>query len=395
MGTQILRLATIAAAFAGGAVCASWVQAEPTSDRTYQKLEVFARVLRYVSRNYVQELPPEELVSRAIKGMVQTLDSHSAFLSPEQFAAMRVEAQPTFGGIGVELLFTGQKQVVLSEVHAGGPAARAGLLEGDRVLKVAGQSVKKMSLTEVAQAIKGEPGTEVKLAVQRAEQSLQVEMTRAQISPMAVSHRRVHGVPYIRIRRFVGTTYQEMLGALSALKAEGPVEGLILDLRDNPGGLLTEAVRVADTWLKKGLIVSTEGRGRLRDQEKAHPQGTEPNYPVVILVNGGTASAAEIVAGALKDHGRAELLGTQTFGKGSVQTIIELEDHSALRLTVARYFTPSHHSIEGTGIPPDIRVTAENGPQDLDPQLQAALEHLGAGAETDPSSVASPDRSAN
>jgi carboxyl-terminal processing protease len=220
-----------------------------------------------------------------------------------------------------------------------------------------------------------------------------VRLVRDRIQVASVDARRVGGFAYVRIRTFAERTAHDVQKALDALKKEGAITGLVLDMRDNPGGLLDQAVRVADIWLTSGVIVSTEGRHRPPDVEMAHPKATEAEYPMVILVNGGTASASEIVAGALQDHTRALILGTQTFGKGSVQTVIELEDQSALKLTIARYFTPKHRSIQGTGITPDVVVPAipgteateeaapENatlgqGQDEADNQLQAALEQL-------------------
>lgn len=369
--------ALILAAFTGGLVGARGVRAADDPDSTYRELAILARVLHYVETNFVAEVEPRALIHGAIRGMLATLDDHSTFMDPEQFAAIRSEAQGEFGGIGVELVRQKERLVVV-ERYPGSPAERQGIQLGDVVISVGGQPTEGSSLAEVVRRIKGPPGTTVGLGVERAADHRVEELilVRERIRMITVDGRWEGGFAYLRIKSFTERTSHDLTRALEALKAERPVPGLILDLRDNPGGLLDEAVRVADIWLQSGVIVSTEGRNRPADVELAHPKDTEPEYPLVVLVNGGTASASEIVAGALQDHHRAVILGTQTFGKGSVQTVIELEDHSALKLTVARYFTPQHRSIQGTGITPDEVVPPiadPQGPSGADKQLDAAV----------------------
>ncbi|MBK6688892.1 MAG: S41 family peptidase [Deltaproteobacteria bacterium] len=369
--------ALILAAFTGGLVAAGGVRAADDPDSTYRELAILARVLHYVETNFVAEVEPRALIHGAIRGMLATLDDHSTFMDPEQFAAIRSEAQGEFGGIGVELVRQKDRLVVV-ERYPGSPAERQGIQLGDVVISVGGQPTEGSSLAEVVRRIKGPPGTTVVLVVERAADHRVEELTvvRERIRMITVDGRWEGGFAYLKIKSFTERTSHDMARALEALKAERPIPGLILDLRDNPGGLLDEAVRVADIWLQSGVIVSTEGRNRPADVELAHPKDTEPEYPLVVLVNGGTASASEIVAGALQDHHRAVILGTQTFGKGSVQTVIELEDHSALKLTVARYFTPQHRSIQGTGITPDEvvpPVADPQGPLGADKQLDAAV----------------------
>lgn len=379
----------VLAAFLGGALTSAGVFATQNhADDTYRHLAVFARVLNYVENNYVDDVEPVVLIYGAIRGMLATLDSHSTFIEPEQYAALKSEARGEFGGIGVEVELSA-RGVLVVERYAGGPAVRAGLGLGDRIVAVDGQSIAGLSLPEVVRRIKGRAGTRVELTVARAqsERIEKVPVVRDRISIASVDSRRLDGdYGYIRIKNFTERTFHDMRRGLDTVTGDQPLRGLVLDLRDNPGGLLDEGVRVADTWLAEGVIVSTEGRGPNPDVELAHPKGTEPNYPVVVLVNGGTASAAEIVAGALQDHKRGVILGTQTFGKGSVQTVIELEDRSALKLTIARYFTPAHRSIRGTGITPDVVVpnrakAVESGDvgedaEKSDPQLEAALRML-------------------
>lgn len=345
------------AAFSGGALFAGSVEAiQNDGDGTYRKLAVFARVLNYVENNYVTPVEPDVLIYGAIRGMLATLDPHSGFMDPAQYEAVKSEAQGEFGGVGVEIVERDGRKIIVSR-YDNTPAERAGLAPGDAIIEVDGVPTLGMNLSEVVRRIKGPPGTQVSLRLERARGAREdVRLTRDRIQIVSVDARRVGELGYLKIRSFGERTAHDVEVALRDLRRDKAISGLVLDLRDNPGGLLDQGVRVADAWLNQGVIVSTEGRNRSPDLEIAHPKGTEPDYPVVVLVNGGTASAAEIVAGALQDHGRALILGTQTFGKGSVQTVIELEDRSALKLTIARYFTPRHRSIQGTGITPDIVV---------------------------------------
>lgn len=354
------QLALTGAAFLGGALFSGHVGAvADDSDLIYKKLAVFARVLSYVENNYVTPVDPEQLIYGAIRGMLATLDPHSTFMDPEQFAAVKSEAQGEFGGIGIEIVQRDGKMVIIA-CHADTPASRARLVPGDAISAVDGTSVAKMNLAEVVRRIKGAAGTSVLLAVERLRgRAIQdLRLTRDRIQIASVEGRQIDGFGYVKIRQFSERTTHDVQKVLEKLKKDGPIAGLALDLRDNPGGLLDQGVRIADLWLTSGVIVSTEGRHRSPDVELAHPKATEANYPLVVLVNGGTASASEIVAGALQDHGRALILGTQSFGKGSVQTVIELEDQSALKLTIARYFTPKHRSIQGIGITPDVVIPA-------------------------------------
>jgi carboxyl-terminal processing protease len=395
MRRVISHLSLASAAFLGGAVFAGNVGAIQDDDVTYRKLAIFARVLNYVENNYVTPVEPEQLVYGAIRGMLATLDPHSTFMDPEQFQAVKSEAQGEFGGVGIEIVQRDDKMVIVSR-YDDSPAAKAGLVPGDLIVGVDGKPVKGLGLAEIVRRIKGAPGSHVMLTVERGKSGAieDVRLVRDRIQVASVDVRKVGGFAFVKIRTFAERTAHDVQKGLDQLKKEGPIAGLILDLRDNPGGLLDQAVRVADVWLANGVIVSTEGRHRPPDVEMAHPKATEADYPIVVLVNGGTASASEIVAGALQDHARGVILGTQTFGKGSVQTVIELEDQSALKLTIARYFTPKHRSIQGTGITPDAVVPAmpgieaadgegaiENatlgqGQDEADNQLQAALEQL-------------------
>jgi carboxyl-terminal processing protease len=372
-------------AFAGGAASARAVDAGERDP--YGALAIFARVLHYVETAYVDPVEPTALVHGALRGMLAALDGHSAFIDAEQVAAMRSESPGEFGGLGVDLE-RGEAGLVIVARHPGTPAERAGLAPGDVLLAVEGEAVAPLTLTEAGRRVRGPPGSTVTLRLRRArtgrEETLRVVRERVRLA--SASGRTLgDGLALLELRAFSERTAMEVTEALSALRAEGPIRGLVLDLRGNPGGLLDQAVRVADLWLEGGVIVTTEGRRGPPEVERAHPLHTEPAYPIAVLVDGGTASSAEILAGALQDHGRAVLVGTQTFGKGSVQTLIELEDGSALRLTVARYFTPSHRSIHGSGIAPDrvVGPAGEGAPAagpGSDPQLEVARAEVAARA---------------
>ncbi len=390
LGPMRWSSATVIAAFVGGALGGGVVRADVDTDRTYRSLAVFARILGYIETHYVEQVPPSALIQGAIRGMLTQLDPNTAYLEAEQFAAMKTEARGEFGGVGVELIKREDRFMVVGR-YDGSPAEQAGLGIGDEIAGVDGAPVAGWSLAELVRRIKGPPDSKVSLTVRR--QSGKVEalnLSRARIRLTSVDWRSLeNGLAYVRIKTFTERTSHDVERALEGLREQRPIKGLLLDLRDNPGGLLEEAARVADFWLTDGVIVTTEGRHRPVDAVLAHPHGTEPDYPLVVLINGGSASAAEIVAGALQDHQRAVVMGNQSFGKGSVQTVIELEDHSALRLTIARYYTPQHRSIQGVGITPDVVVPStplvadasaaaltfpENGP--ADPQLQAATTLL-------------------
>jgi carboxyl-terminal processing protease len=330
-------------------------------DRKFEKLDVFARVLSYVENNYVEEVDERKLVYGAVKGMMRTLDPHSDFMTPEEFADMRADTDGEFGGIGIEINDDGGV-IVIVEPIAGAPAARAGLLAGDRIVAIDGAPTKGRPGSDTSARLRGRPGTPVKVSVERKgwDGPKEFALTRELIHVQAVEASLLEaGIGYVRIKQFQERTDEELLAALTRIKSEsgGNLTGLVLDLRGNPGGLLDQAVKVADLFLDRGVIVSTVGRGGKKlEEEVAREPGTWNSFPMVCLVNGGSASASEIVAGALQDHGRALLIGTQTFGKGSVQSVYELADGSGLKLTVARYYTPSGRSIQEKGITPDVVV---------------------------------------
>jgi carboxyl-terminal processing protease len=345
---------TLLLAFAAAAV--------PRKYSPYHKLDIFTRVLTYVENNYVEEVSQEELVYGAVKGMVKTLDPHSAFLTPEEYKDMKVETEGEFGGVGIEVELRDGKLIVIAPLQ-GSPAQKAGMRSGDRVIAIDGRDTSSMGINDAIHRMRGKPGTRVRLTVERAEwpKARDLELVRDVIRTVAVTSRMLEpGYATIAIKQFNEKVTRQMEEQLAALEKQsgGRLRGLVLDLRNNPGGLFDQSVRVADAFLESGTIVKTMGRhGKVVDEERARPRGTHSGFPMIVLVNGGSASASEIVAGALQDHGRAVIMGTQTFGKGSVQTLIEFpQDGSALKLTIARYYTPKGRSIQERGIRPDIVV---------------------------------------
>ena len=353
-------LCCILSAFLGGAAVAGVAAAVPKKAGPYYKLNVFSRVLSYVENNYVEDVNQDELIYGAIKGMLETLDPHTTFLRPEQYREMKNDTQGQFCGVGIEVDVRDGALTVLS-VMDDTPAAKAGLLSGDVLLRINDQPTRGM--TDYVQRMRGPAGSQVTLTVNRKgwREPKAMPLTRALITIRSVEAFSLEpGFGVVRVKQFTENVDRELEAALAGLIKEAPggkLRGLVLDLRNNPGGLLDQAVRVADAFIDSGLIVRTEGRnGRTLDEERAHARGTHLGFPIITLVNGGSASAAEIVAGALQDHGRSVILGTQTFGKGSVQTVIELDDGSALKMTIARYYTPSGRSIQEKGITPDLVV---------------------------------------
>lgn len=338
---------------------------------TYESLEAFTNVLAIVQKNYVEEVGTPKLVEGAINGMLTALDPHSAYLTPESYRELQVDTGGSFGGLGIEITLRDGILTVVSPIEDT-PAYRAGVKAGDQILKIDGQLTKDMTLVEAVKKMRGPEGSKITLSIRRegVPRLLEFSLNREIIKIQSVKARMLEkGYAYIRLTQFQDRTGVDLENALNGLiKEDGKLEGLVLDLRNNPGGLLSQAVKVADTFLDSGMIVYTEGRLDNQKQKYfAHPGGYA-DLPMIVLVNGGSASASEIVAGAIQDHGRGVILGTQTFGKGSVQTILPLENGAALRLTTAMYFTPNGRSIQVTGIGPDI--TLEN----LSPAQVAARE---------------------
>lgn len=330
----------------------------------FENLDTFSRVLHGILEYHVDPPSEDVLVQGAIRGLFESLDPHSGFLAPKLLGNLKTETEGRFGGVGVEVIPKGGWLTVVAPLDDS-PAAAAGIKAGDRIVKIDGLSTRAMSVGEAVAKLRGRPGSRVSLTVlRRGRAPFELSVRRAVVKAPSVRVELTDaGYPYIRITNFREQTFRDLVAAVEKASVQQPIKGLILDLRNNPGGLLNQSVAVADLFLKKGIIVMTESRGQVVDKQAAHEQGTQPDYPIVVLINGGSASAAEIVTGALQDHGRAVILGTQSFGKGSVQTVIEFEDHSALKLTVARYYTPRKRSIQAFGITPDIIVPEEHPAQ--------------------------------
>ncbi len=368
---------------------------------TYENLRLFTEVLSIIQSQYVDEVPPKDLVYSAIKGTLRGLDAHSSFLDPDMYREMGVETTGQFGGLGIEITLKDDILTVVAPIE-GTPAFRAGILPGDRIVKIEGMSTKDMQLSDAVKRMRGKPGSKIVISIVREglTEPKDYSITRELIQVQSVKTGELEpGIEYIRLRQFQEKTGQDVEGALEKYNKGKKIQGLVLDLRNNPGGLLTSSVEVAEKFLDSGkLVVYTEGRVRNQNMRfQAAGKRTWGDFPIIVLVNQGSASASEIVAGALQDWGRAVVLGTQSFGKGSVQTIIPLSDGSGLRLTTAKYFTPKGRSIHGKGITPDIIVEmpkpapGEQAPPPIvdeqarlqdqlkrDPQLQRAVDLLKA-----------------
>ncbi len=326
---------------------------------TYDNIETFTDVLALVQKNYVDEVSTKQLIDGAITGMLSALDPHSAYLNPEMYKELQVDTRGTFGGLGIEITLRNGLLTVVSPIEDT-PAFRAGVKAGDQIIKINDAFTKDMTLVDAVKRMRGPKGTTIHLTLHREGKPglIQLTLTREVIRIQSVKFRTLEkGYGYVRITQFQEHTDDDLERGLKTLAKEsgGRLSGLVLDLRNDPGGLLTQAVRVSDEFLDSGLIVYTDGRLESQKQKYfAHKQGSHIDFPMIVLVNGGTASASEIVAGALQDHKRALVLGEQTFGKGSVQTILPIDDNAALRLTTARYYTPSGRSIQALGITPDV-----------------------------------------
>src|SRR6266404_9296354 len=336
--------------------------ASPNSTETYKQLNLFGEVFERVRADYVDDVSDNSLVESAINGMLTSLDPHSNYLNTKNFNDMKVQTRGEFGGLGIEVSMENGLVKVVSPIDDT-PAARAGLKPGDLITHLNGDAVQGLSLQEAVEKMRGPVSSEIKLTIRReGRDPFDVKLTRAIIKIQSVrSHLEGNNIGYIRVTSFNEQTDVGLNNAMKNLKqqANNKLIGVILDLRNNPGGLLDQAVAVSDAFLEKGEIVSTRGR-RADDAQRynARPGDIATGLPMAVLINGGSASASEIVAGALQDHHRAVVIGTKSFGKGSVQTIIPLAGHGAMRLTTARYYTPSGRSIQARGIDPDIVVEA-------------------------------------
>lgn len=329
----------------------------------YEELATFNNVLSIVEKNYVEPVDDKKLIEGAIKGMLSSLDPHSNFLDADTFKEMQVETKGAFGGLGIEITVRDGYITVVSPI-AGTPAYRVGIQSGDKIVKIEGKSTKNLNLVEAVRLMRGPKGTKITISIFREGMTRPEDYTivRDVIKIKSIRARLLEeGYGYVRVASFQERTEQDLSKALSDFREDGALSGLVLDLRNNPGGLLDQAVKVSNLFLDGGLIVYTDGRVESQKMRFEATKGSKDvDYPMVVLVNGGSASASEIVAGALQDHKRALILGTKTFGKGSVQTIIPLDGGSGLRLTTAHYYTPSGHSIQAKGITPDIIVRPDD-----------------------------------
>lgn len=324
---------------------------------TYEELKTFSEVLNQVQRHYVDETKTKELVQGAIRGMLSTLDPHSAYMTPEMYKEMQVETKGEFGGVGIQIGVKENRLAVIAPIE-GTPAQRAGIKAGDFIVKVNDETTKDLTLMDAVQKMRGPKGTKVNLTIQRegTPDPLQFTLMRDTIKIESVKSKIIDNLGYVRLTQFQEATGRDLAKAIKQFR-EQKVQGAILDLRNNPGGLLTAAVDVSEQFLPNGkLVVFTKNREGKKDEWLAKSKDQMDELPIIILVNEGSASASEIVAGALQDWGRAVIVGTTSFGKGSVQTILPLGDGSGLRLTTAKYYTPKGRSIQSTGITPDIVV---------------------------------------
>ncbi|KLN59958.1 peptidase S41 [Kiloniella spongiae] len=380
---KVLLTTAFAIALPSGLVADSAV--DPRRD-TYRQLELFGDVFERIKANYVEEVSDEELIESAIHGMLTRLDPHSSYLTPDSFKDMRVQTRGEFGGLGIEVTMENGFVKVVSPIDDT-PAARAGIEAGDYITHLDDEAVLGLTLQEAVEKMRGKVGSELKITISReGVDSFDVTLERDVIKVRSVRHRIEDNIGYVRVSSFNEQTTPGLEKSIKAIQDElgDKMVGLVLDLRLNPGGLLTEAISVSDAFLEQGEIVSTRGRDNSNAQRFNARSGDLINgKPLVVLINGGSASASEIVAGALQDHRRAIIMGTQSFGKGSVQTIMPLLGNGAMRLTTSRYYTPSGRSIQAEGIAPDIIVeqakieTLDTKGQRREADLRGALDNKG------------------
>jgi len=341
----------------------------------YRKLAIFSKVLSYIESNYVEDISESDLMYGAARGLTDVLDPHSRFMDPEEYGRLKKETEGNeeIEGIGIDVEKRKNRFVIVSPIE-GSPAAKAGIEPGDVIKRVDGVEISPLEFDEAVARMQGPGGSEVTLVIERRGRELSFRIKRAKYEVKAVEGRLLdEGIAYIKLRVFAAGVDGALEKLLESMQKQnqknGGIRGLVLDMRRNPGGLLDQGIRVADLFIAEGLIVKTVGKaGKVMDEAKAHSRGTWSGFPMIVVVDGATASAAEIVAGALQDHGRAVVLGTQTFGKGSVQTVIDLDGCGGkpcgLKLTVARYYTPKGRSIQGQGITPNVVVDATAPPID-------------------------------
>jgi carboxyl-terminal processing protease len=333
-----------------------------------------------VEKNYVEPVETEKLMQGAINGMIKSLDPHSSFMTADMYKELEVETRGSFGGIGIEITIQKEVLTVVSPIEDT-PAYNAGVKAGDQIIRIDGKSTKDITIQEAVGKLRGPKDTKVTITILREGMAKprEIEITRSVIKVRSIKSKVYDDhIGYIRISSFQERTGDDLKKALQEIEAKArPLKGIVLDMRNNPGGLLNQSVEVSDALLKSGTIVSTRGRSKsMESRAVAKDDGDEPTCPIVVLVNEGTASAAEIVSGALQDNGRALILGAQTFGKGSVQTVIPLEDGAALKLTTAKYYTPKGRSIQAEGITPDIVVKPVRQPEEKGEDKANAENHM-------------------
>jgi carboxyl-terminal processing protease len=391
--TALLTLA----AFAGGAVCADYARARTERQSPYALMDQLARVLVWIENEYVDPVDRARLVEGAIKGMVAELDPHSSYMPPEDYGVFQGDTEGHFGGIGVEVDFSTDSVIVIAPIE-GSPAELAGIHAGDRIVAIDGQAVRDRSPAELVRTMRGDPGSKVLVTIRRegVDRLLFFTLVRRVVTVTSIASKLLAGnVAYVRVKTFQSGTHAELLDHIGRLRAKagGAFTGIVLDLRNNPGGLVNEASAVADELLDGGVIYTTRRRGQVVDEVRADSAGALRRGPAAVLVNEFSASAAELVAGALRDQHRATLVGASTFGKGSVQTIIDLPGGAGLRLTTLRYYTPSGQAIQARGVTPDVLVGGQPGDygivreQNLDNHLPAVE---GALTQTPPPVVTPP-----
>jgi len=350
---------------------------QPSDVESLDALRAFIEVYEHIKGEYVEEIDDQTLLNYAINGMLTKLDPHSGYLKPRDVSSLRDSTSGSFGGIGIEMDVVDGLIEVIAPIDDS-PASRAGILAKDIITHVDDEPVRDISLQEAIEILRGPLGSAVTLGILREvegqPQEVTVSLERAVIRVTSVKHEMLpHGIGYLRISQFQNRTGPDLIKAIGNLQSQGELNGLILDLRNNPGGVLSAAIEVTDAFIDQGLIVSTKGRDELLDSKYEATNATVlANEPIVVLINGGSASAAEIVAGALQDHERAVLIGTPSFGKGSVQTILALENKYALKLTTALYYTPSGRSIQATGIQPTIQVSEGEALIESDTRIREA-----------------------
>jgi len=365
-------------------------------DAPYAAVEQLGRVLVEVENEYVDPVDRTKLVDGAIKGMVAELDPHSSYMTPEEFQTFESDTEGQFGGIGIEVENRNDQLIVLAPIE-GSPAERAGILSGDLIVSVDGKDPGNEPLDKLVKRLRGAPRTHVKLGVRRAGVAdvLSFDLVREVIKVPSVSSKLLEDrVAYVRVKQFQERTHDELLEAAARLRtrAGGPLAGVILDLRADPGGLVDQAADVADEFLNEGVIYTARHRDQIVDEVKARSGGAFVHEPLVVLVNQWTASASELVAGALQDHQRGVIVGERTFGKGSVQAILSLPGGAGMRLTISRYYTPSGHAIQADGVHPDVAVELKKDDgavsyREKDLEGHLAPQSGGSGAESAPKSV--------